>query len=400
MFQSFFLAGFEASTQRRRDGVRVDVVEWTRHEELAAADYARMLAAGIRTAREGTAWYRIEARPGRFDFGSVLNRVRVAHRLGIQVIWDLCHFGWPDDTDPFQPDFPERLGRFAGAFARLLASETDHVPWFAPVNEISFVAWAAGDVEYLNPFQRGRGDELKTQLVRGALAAGAAVREVDARARIVHIDPIIHIQPNPKHPERDAAVAAYNEVQFAAWDMLAGRAMPELGGSARELDVIGVNFYDRNQWVDLGPTLTRRDHGYRPLRELLRAVGARFGRPVFVAETGAEARARVPWLRYVCDEVAAAQAGGMPIDGICIYPVMDHPGWDNERHIEVGLWGYPDASGQRPTYRPLMDELRRQQPRFEPLSIHASQPGRASDDRSRPRQRRIARTGPEPAGHP
>jgi hypothetical protein len=366
LFQSFFLAGFEASTQRRRDGVRVDVVEATRHDELAEADYARMLRVGIRTAREGTAWHRIEAQPGRFDFSSAIRRVQIAQRLGVQVIWDLCHFGWPDDVDPFAAAFPDRLGRFARVFARLLAAETDAVPWYAPVNEISFVAWAAGDVEYLNPFARGRGDELKRQLVRAALAASDAVRSVDPRARIVHIDPLIHIEPNPAHPERGAAVAAYNEIQYAAWDMLAGRLEPELGGSAREIDVIGVNFYDRNQWVDLGPTLTRADAGYRPLRAMLHALGARYGVPVLMAETGAEGAERVPWLRYVCDEVAAARAGSTAVEGICLYPVMDHPGWDNDRHIEVGLWGYPDAAGDRPTYTPLADELSRQQARFDP----------------------------------
>lgn len=368
LFRSFFLAGFEASTHRRADGVRLDLVESTHHDELAEADYRRMLELGIATAREGTAWHRIEARPGRFDFGSVLNRIRVAERLGVHVIWDLCHFGWPDDVDPFAADFPDRLARYATAFARVLADESDAVPWYAPVNEISFVSWAAGDVAYLNPFQRGRGGEIKRQLVRAALAASGAVRAVDPRARLAHLDPIIHIEPNPDVPESAANTINHNAGQFEAWDMIAGRRDPELGGAPEFLDVIGVNFYDRNQWMDLGETLTRDHPLYRPLRRLLADVSQRYGRPLFIAETGTEADGRVEWLRYVSEEVAAAIDEGTPVEGVCIYPIVEHPGWDNDRQVPVGLWGYPNATGNRPLYEPLAAELRRQQARLEPMA--------------------------------
>ena len=44
---------------------------------------------------------------------------------------------------------------------------------------------------------------------------------------------------------------------FEAWDMLTGRAQPELGGKEKYLDVIGVNYYDRNQWWNHGKTIRR-----------------------------------------------------------------------------------------------------------------------------------------------
>jgi hypothetical protein len=28
---------------------------------------------------------------------------------------------------------------------------------------------------------------------------------------------------------------------------------------------------------------------------------------------------------------------GVPVLGICLYPVMDYPGWDDDRHCTVGL---------------------------------------------------------------
>ena len=375
LLQSFFLGGFESSTMRRRDGRRNDLVAATRHDDFAVQDYERLRSVGMLTVREGAAWHRIEARPGRFDPASVLSRMRAAEALGIQVIWDLCHFGWPDDLDPFAAEFPDRLGTFATWFARLLREESAAIPWYVPVNEPSFVAWAGGDVEYLDPFQRGRGNELKRQLVRAAVAAAAAVREVDARARICHVDPVIHIEPQPGSDASEVATARHNEAQFEAWDMLAGRLDDDLGGSDAELDVIGANFYDRNQWVDGGPTLRIGDPGFRPLRSLLADVHQRYRRPIIVAETGTEGSGRAPWLRYVADEVAAARADGIAVEGICLYPILDHPGWDDDRHVPVGVWGYPDATGDRPVHQPLRIELGRQVARFAQPETTAAGPG-------------------------
>jgi glycosyltransferase involved in cell wall biosynthesis len=361
----FFIGGFESSTMRRRDGRRNDLASATRHDTFADADYLRLRDLGITTVREGAAWHRLEPHRGIFVADSVLGRVRAAERLGIQVIWDLCHFGWPDHVDPWSGDFADRLGTFAGWFARLLRDESSSIPWYVPVNEPSFVAWAGGDVGYLNPFGTGRGPELKRQLVRASVAAAAEVRAVDPRARICHVDPIIHIEPDPSSAESAVATIAHNAGQWEAWDMLAGRRDDDLGGSEAELDVIGVNFYDRNQWIDGGPKFRIGDPAFRPLRHMLAAVHERYRRPILIAETGAEGDARVPWLRYVADEVAAARRAGVEIEGICLYPVVDYPGWDDDRHVPVGLWGYADDAGRRPPYGPLVEELTRQAQRFD-----------------------------------
>jgi hypothetical protein len=60
---------------------------------------------------------------------------------------------------------------------------------------------------------------------------------------------------------------------------------------------------------------------------------------------------------YVCREVRAALRLGVPVEGICLYPVLDYPGWDDDRHCAVGLWGFPDARGERPVHRPLAEVL-------------------------------------------
>ena len=44
----------------------------------------------------------------------------------------------------------------------------------------------------------------------------------------------------------------------------------------------------------------------------------------------------------------AEAAAGAPVEGVCLYPVVNHPGWDDDRHCHNGLWDYPDARGERP----------------------------------------------------
>ncbi len=359
-FRSFFIAGFECSTHRLRSGRRLDLIAATAHDRIAAADYARLRQVGIRVAREGVRWHRIETAPGHYDFSSVLPMLRAAREAGIQVIWDLFHYGWPDGLDIFRPEFVDRFAAFARAFAQLHAGETDETLWITPVNEISFFAWAGGSVGYINPFRHRRGLKLKRQLVRASIAATEAVWEVAPGARIAQIDPVIHIAADPARPEQRAAARRYRYVHFEAWDMLAGRVAPELGGDPKYLDVIGVNFYPRNQWLHKGPTLAPSHPLHRPFCEILHEVWERYQRPLFVAETGTEDEERAGWLRYVGGEVRAALRMGVPVEGICLYPILNHPGWDDDRHCHNGLWDYADEKGEREIHAPLAEELARQ----------------------------------------
>lgn len=366
------MAGFECSTHRLRSGRRLDLIASTKHDCFAAADYARAHQLGFRTIRDGIRWHLIETSPGQYDFSSVLPMLRAARATQLQVIWDVFHYGWPDDINIFRATFIDRIAAFVRAFARLLASESDEIPFIAPTNEISFFAWAGGQVSIMNPCKTRRGDELKAQLVRACIAAIEAAREVDPRTRIVHTDPIIHVTAEPGNKRALNRAEAYHAAQFQSWDMISGRLKPDLGGRPDYLDIIGGNYYPKNQWMvrkaspgQRHPPYVPRDHPlYKPLRELLADVHSRYGRPLFLAETGTEGTDRPAWLRYVCDEVAAAQEAGVPVEGICLYPILNHPGWNNNRHCHNGLWDYANRSGERELFDPLAAELQGQQKRF------------------------------------
>ncbi len=358
-FQSFWMGGFECSTHRRRDSKRLDLLASSGHDVRAAADYRLLAGHGMKTVRDGVRWHLIERRPGLYDFASLLPMVRAARDTGTQVVWDLFHYGYPDDLDLFSPAFVSRFAKFAGAVAQLIHSENSAIPYYVPINEISFFTWVAGDVGAFFPFQRGRGAELKGQLVRATIAAIEAVRNVDPRARFAVAEPLINITPRSTSAADVASATSYTDSQFEAVDFLAGKARPELGGGPQYLDIVGLNFYDRNQWVDMAPPVMVGDPRYTPLRELLARVAARVERPLFIAETGTEGTARVPWLRYVASEVFAARAAGIDVEGLCLYPILSHLGWDDDRHCPNGMFEAFGPEWPRTVDEPLAAELAR-----------------------------------------
>lgn len=380
VFQSYWIGGFECSTHRlprrkamgRFAGQRLDLIASTRHDEFARQDYERLQQTGIRTARDGVRWHLIEKTPFRYDFSSLVPMLRAARETQTQVIWDFLHYGWPDGLNIWSAAFVDRFARFARATAQVILEETGGPLFVTPANEISFVAWGGGDAGFLNPFAKRRGPELKAQLVRAAIAATEAVREVDPSSRIVHAEPLIHIAADPDYPDEAPAAEGYRQSQFQAWDMIGGRLCPELGGRPEYLDILGGNYYSNNQWIhqepDLPPSRRRKDvllpptHPlHRPVREMLREVYERYRRPIFIAETGIEGDARPSWLRYIGQEARAAAAAGVQLEGVCLYPIIDYPGWGDDRHCHSGLWGYADDEGRREIHEPMAEELAHQQ---------------------------------------
>jgi hypothetical protein len=374
LFKSFFMAGFECSIHKRQNGQRLDLIASTKHDRFAIEDYQRLFDIKIRVAREGVRWHLAEPRPGIYDFSSVNSVLEASEKTGTEIIWDILHFGWPDHVDVLSPDFPSRLAGFAAAFVRFLKERPGYKGWFVPINEISFLSWAGGDEGIFNPFLKGKGFELKCQLVAAAICTMREIKKEDPQARFMHIDPLIHVTAHPSRSEDREKAEEFRMRQYQAWDMLAGRLLPEYGGEEKYLDVIGVNYYIHNQWyydlVDGHRTnafeeLLFDNPHYRPLREMLKEIYDRYQRPIVIAETGAEGDERIPWFNYVTAEILAAQKMGVPIHGVCIYPILNYPGWDDDRCCPTGLWGYADERGVRSVFKPLVDELAKHQLIFE-----------------------------------
>jgi len=357
-FNSFLMGGFECSTHKDRGGRRLDLISSTRHDEFATQDYARLAELGIRTCRDGLRWHLIEREPFRYDFLSVKNQVTASHETGVQVMWDYFHYGYPDDIDIFSEEFLERFTSFSRATTEYLRSEFGDNIVACPVNEISFFSWIAGTAGAFHPARRRRGHELKEQLVKAAIVSTRTIRSVSASAKIMFTDPAIHVVTNQRTRSARLAAEKYRLAQFEAFDMLMGLTSPEFGGSPDIIDVIGLNYYFHNQWFFANRRKIAPDHKlYRPLSSILEEFYLRYDKPLLIAETGIEDDERPEWFRYVSEQTAEALSLGVPVYGICLYPIVNHPGWADDRHCHNGLWDYADDSGQREIYSPLAQEI-------------------------------------------
>jgi beta-glucosidase/6-phospho-beta-glucosidase/beta-galactosidase len=350
LFDSFFLAGFESACHINRAGLRLNMLQATQHDQQVSGDYELLRSFNIRTVRDGVCWPLIE-RAGGFDFSSVMPVIEAAKQHNIQVIWTVFHYGYPDDLDIFSAAFVDRFARYCGALARFIHDHTERIPFYTPINEISFLAWAAGDVGYIHPLGLGRGMELKRQLIRAAIAGIEAIWQVNPQARIVQVEPVIHVMAPRDRPDLVERAAAQRAGQFEAWDMISGQMDPSLGGQPRYLDVMGLNYYHANQWEHPDLRLRWEDHPrderWVPLRHLLAEVYNRYRRPLFIGETSHFGIGRGAWLKEVYDEVQAAIKMGVPLEGITIYPILDRPDWDDLEHWHnSGLWDLvPDEQG-------------------------------------------------------
>lgn len=349
MFRSFFLAGFECATGYNRHGDWIDQVAATGHDLHVDEDYRRLREVGIFAAREAIRWPLVDQGRGRYDFSSVAPFIRASRENGIEVIWDLFHYGYPDDLDLFSDAFPRRFADYCYAAARTIAARTDGTCYFTPVNEPSFFAYAGGEKGLFAPHCRGRGWELKIALARAGIQGINAIRAACPGARIVNADPLCYVVTRPNAPAEEVeATRDFNErLVFQSWDMLCGRVLPELGGSREHLDVVGINYYWTNQWEwgappaknGVIPPLADDDPRRLSLGDLVRRVWRRYGGDVMITETSHVGDKRAAWLREVGRECEALLAEGVPLRGVCLYPILGMPEWHaQDEWTWMGLW--------------------------------------------------------------
>jgi beta-glucosidase/6-phospho-beta-glucosidase/beta-galactosidase len=357
-FPSFFHGGFECADIINNRGDRVDLLKLTLHDERVEEDYSHLVRLGIQTVREGIRWSVVEKEPYHYDFTEVTHRIQMARQYGIQQVWDICHFGYPDGLMPTHPQFAERFTALCAAFAQLYCSLTDQPLVVVPVNEISFISWLGGEARGTIPFAINSGFDLKYFLCRAAIGGVKAIREVQPEARIMFVEPLVRVHPK-EGEEPCEAITGFNEAQYQAMDIITGRLCPELGGNPGLMDYAGFNFYYNNQWEHGGETIgwcTARRR--TPFYELLKEAADRYGKPVVLSETGHFGEHRAQWIEQITTDCLMALKMGVELKGICIYPVLDRPDWDTLNNIDCGIWGY-DAGGNRCIQMDYIDTVQR-----------------------------------------
>lgn len=363
LFKSFFMGGYECADQINRHGERVNLLQVTQHDVRVEEDYAALAKMGIFTVREGICWSFVEREPLKYDFSEVLNRMKAAEKYGIQIMWDLIHFGYPDGLFPTHPHFVSRFESLCRAFIQFYKENCTQPLYVIPINEISFLSWLSGEVRGTIPFAVNNGWDIKYHLCKAALHGIRILKAADPSCKIIMVEPLICIHDNGESGSEE--VFRTNEYQFEAMDIISGRMCPELGGDESYLEIVGLNYYWNCQWILHGETLPWPDISQQrvPLNQLIHEAYRRYGKPTFLSETGHFGEGRVEWLEEITEQCLIAQERGVDFHGICIYPVTDRPDWDDlSRYSNCGIFDLDEHRNRIPELS-YVESLRMQQER-------------------------------------
>ena len=358
------MGGFECADHVNRSGDRINLLKETQHDVRVVEDYEALAEIGIKTVREGICWSEVETSPGVFDFSEVYNRMQAAEEFGIQQIWDLIHFGYPDGIYPTHPHFCDRFTALCYAFANFYDDNSQQELYVVPINEISFLSWHSGDVRGTVPFAVNNGWDIKYHLCKAAISGIQALKAVDPNCVIILVEPLIKIHGNAN--ENPDHLQELNDHQFQAMDIIAGRICPELGGHEDFLDILGFNYYWNCQWQVNDAPLEWPDvmNLRTPLSDLLQMAYDRYQKPIFLSETGHIGSGRVEWIEEIIAECHIARNNGVDLNGVCIYPVTDRPDWDNlSSYSNCGIWDL-DENKNRIPHPEYIEAIEKAQPQF------------------------------------
>lgn len=345
-FASFWMGGYECTDKLNKFGARVDFLNITSHLDLIDEDYTALEKFKIKTIREGLRWSYVEKRPYEYDWSTVALMIEAGKRNGIQQVWDICHFGFPDDITPLHPMFTPRFVAFCTAFIRFYRTLVPVGELIVtPINEVSFLSWLGGDACGTSPYCTKQGWEVKYALMRAYIQGIAALKIEDPGVRILTTEPLVNmVPPADATDEQKLSAIQQHENQFQALDILSGRICPELEGKPEYLDLLGFNYYYNNQWITgsgnfLPWANEDNDERWLPLSTLLKNVYERYGKPMILTETSHPLEDRPLWIEFIALEANKVLAEGLPFWGICWYPIIDRPDWDYMApYHHSGLW--------------------------------------------------------------
>ena len=222
-------------TLNRVGNTYFDQLHWNGHL-YRFDDLERFAQLGLRTLRFPVQWERIEAAADVFDWHWIDERMAEVRRLGIRPIVGLLHHGsGPRWTSLLDPQFPERLARFAGAFARRFPEVDAYTPINEPLTTARFSAL------YGHWYPHARDDRSFLMALfhqyRAILLAMEAIRRVNSAALLIATEDIgkVHATPRLRY-QADFE----NARRFMTYHWLRGTP-PQAGPLAQWLGANGVD---------------------------------------------------------------------------------------------------------------------------------------------------------------
>jgi beta-glucosidase len=359
-----------------KTGRTLDEYELTGHYDRWHSDLGLMTESGVRAARYGIPWHRINPRAGVWDWDFVDRTVDRLLELDVEPILDLVHYGLPPWIEGayLHPDFPQYMAEYARRVAERLRGR---VFAYTPLNEPRITAWYCGRLGWWPPFRRGWRGFVAVMLgvCRGIVESVHALRAVDPEILIAHVDATDLYRTEEPALEREAEHR--QRVVFLALDLVSGRIVPghalwdwllNHGASESdlewfhrrpiELSLVGINLYPMFTLKTARSTAAGGVRWRMPYAggELVSALGTmyweRYRAPVFISETasvGSIAR-RSEWLTESIAAVRQLRTSGVPLVGYTWWPLFALVTWAYRQGEhppqyylkQMGLWDLDD----------------------------------------------------------
>jgi dTDP-4-dehydrorhamnose reductase len=211
-------AGLECTLNRVNDRF-VDQCEKNGHYQRLS-DLQLFAELGVTKVRYPCLWEKVAPDSlDKLDWTYLDERLGEIKRLGITPIAGFLHHGsGPKYTSLIDPDFPQKLARYARAFA-------ERYPWiedYTPVNEILTTARFSCLYGHWYPHHKEHDSFMRAVInqVKGTILAMQAIREVIPHARLIQTDDLGRAQSTQPLKYQ---VDFENERRFLGWDLLCGK---------------------------------------------------------------------------------------------------------------------------------------------------------------------------------
>ena len=211
-------AGLECTLNRVHDRFVDQSVKNGHYERLE--DLHLFAELGVKKLRYPCLWEKTAPDdPEVFDWAFLDERLGELKRLGITPIAGFLHHGsGPHYTSLIDPEFPEKLARYARAFA-------ERYPWiedYTPVNEMNTTARFSCLYGHWFPHQKSDSSYLRAlyNQVKGTILAMKAIREITPGARLIQTDDLGRAQSTDPLKYQ---VNFENERRWLGWDFLCGK---------------------------------------------------------------------------------------------------------------------------------------------------------------------------------
>jgi dTDP-4-dehydrorhamnose reductase len=375
-----------------------DQLQWSGHDHRLE-DLDRIAALGIRVLRYPLLWERLAPTDlDEIDWRWSDERLGRLRELGIRPIVGLLHHGsGPSYTSLLDPQFPEKLARFAALIAR-------RYPWvqdFTPVNEPLTTARFSGLYGHWYPHRRSDQDYVRALLnqLRGVGLSMAAIREITPGARLIQTEDCGCTFGRGRTRNQ---VAHESHRRWLTWDVLTGRMndrhplhdfLSRAGMTEDDKaffldapcppDVLGLNYYlTSDRYLDdrlhRYPSATHGGNGglrYADL-EAVRArpegiaghaahlvdTHTRYALPVAVTEVhlGCSRDEQLRWLAEAWSGAHAARDAGADVRAITAWALYGSFNWDSLVTRDTGAYepGAFDIRGGTPRPTALASTIR------------------------------------------